>query len=102
MTSHPRSQPDTESAAFAKAYPHLDLDQIPDPWGRPIFKHSHVRALWEGWFARACLDDRAQCAADFYALWCDECNAHPSKCKRRLALTSTENNHAYPVITHDR
>lgn len=24
-----------------------------------------------------------------YALWCDECNAHPSKCKRRLALTST-------------
>jgi hypothetical protein len=59
--SHARCQPDTESAAFAKAYPHLDLDQIPDPWGRPIFKHSHVRALWEGWFARACLDDRAQC-----------------------------------------
>jgi hypothetical protein len=57
----PHSQPDTESAAFAKAYPHLDLDQIPDPWGRPIFKHSHVRALWEGWFARACLDDHPQC-----------------------------------------
>jgi len=61
-SSHPDFQPVTESAAFAKAYPHLDLDQIPDPWGRPIFKHSHVRALWEGWFARACLDDdRAQC-----------------------------------------
>jgi hypothetical protein len=23
-----------------------------------MFKHSHVQALWDGWFARACLDDR--------------------------------------------
>lgn len=33
------------------------------------------------------------CAADFYALWCDECNAHPSLCKRtkpiKLVLTSS-------------
>lgn len=63
MTTPKTATQDTESAAFAKAYPHLDLGQIPDPWGRPIFKHSHVRALWEGWFARACLDDRAQCDA---------------------------------------
>lgn len=26
------------------------------------------------------------CKADFYALWCDDCRCHPSKCKLRAAL----------------
>jgi hypothetical protein len=45
----------TERLAFIKAFPHLDLTEVPDAWGRPKFKHSHVEALWDGWFARAAL-----------------------------------------------
>lgn len=50
-----RLAPDSERSAFIKAYPHLDLTEVPDAWGRPMFKHTHVQALWDGWFARACL-----------------------------------------------
>jgi len=61
-----QTSPETERSAFIAAYPHLSMDEAPDAWGRPMFKHSHVQALWDGWFARACLDDRksdlAQCS----------------------------------------
>jgi len=42
-----------ERIAFKDAHRHLDLDEVPDAWGRPMFKHSHVEASWLGWIARA-------------------------------------------------
>ena len=44
-----------ERIAFKDAHRHLDLDEVPDAWGRPMFKHSHVEASWLGWIARAVL-----------------------------------------------
>lgn len=44
---------DTERTAFKAAHQHLELDEVPDAWGRPMFKHSHVEASWLGWIARA-------------------------------------------------
>lgn len=42
-----------EREAFKAAHRHLELDEVPDAWGRPTFKHSHVEASWLGWIARA-------------------------------------------------
>ncbi|WP_422846917.1 hypothetical protein ACOYR4_13165 [Acidovorax sp. M14] len=42
-----------EREAFKAAHRHLELDEVPDAWGRPVFKHSHVEASWLGWVARA-------------------------------------------------
>ena len=42
-----------ERIAFKDAHRHLELDEVPDAWGRPMFKHSHVEASWLGWIARA-------------------------------------------------
>ena len=42
-----------ERIAFKDAHRHLDLDEVPDAWGRPMFKHYHVEARWLGWIARA-------------------------------------------------
>ena len=39
--------------AFKAAHRHLGLDEVPDAWGQPTFKHSHVEASWLGWIARA-------------------------------------------------
>ena len=64
-----RTSPDTEKSAFIAAYPHLSMDEVPDAWGRPIFNHTHVQALWDGWFARACLDDRRPGVAQTPGLW---------------------------------
>jgi hypothetical protein len=47
------ADPDVERAAFKKSYQHLDLTEVGDAWLRPMFKHSHVQALWEGWKRRA-------------------------------------------------
>ena len=47
------SVPAAERSAFKDAHRHLDLDEVPDAWGRPMFKHSHVEASWLGWVARA-------------------------------------------------
>ena len=44
---------DVEREAFKAAHRHLELDEVPDAWGRPMFKHSHVEASWLGWIARA-------------------------------------------------
>lgn len=44
-----------ERENFKAAHPHLELDEVPDAWGRPAFKHSHVEASWLGWKARASL-----------------------------------------------
>jgi hypothetical protein len=45
-----------EGDAFRGTFPHLDLSTAPDAWGRVIFEHSHVQALWEGWCRRAAHD----------------------------------------------
>lgn len=42
-----------ERIAFKDAHRHLELDEVPDAWGRPMFNHSHVEASWLGWIARA-------------------------------------------------
>lgn len=42
-----------EREAFKAAHRHLGLDEVPDAWGQPTFKHSHVEASWLGWIARA-------------------------------------------------
>lgn len=44
-----------ERDAFKAAHRHLELDEVPDAWGRPMFKHSHIEASWLGWQARASL-----------------------------------------------
>jgi hypothetical protein len=67
-----RSYPESERSAFLKAYPHLDLTEMPDAWGRPMFKHTHVQALWAGWFARATLHDLAQTVQEPSAIF-EEC-----------------------------
>jgi hypothetical protein len=60
MTAPQSSSSGTERSAFIKAYSHLDLAEVPDAWGRPMYYHSHVQALWDGWFARATLHDVAR------------------------------------------
>lgn len=42
-----------ERSLFKEQFRHLDLEEIPDAWGRPVFKHSHVDAIWNGWRQRA-------------------------------------------------
>ena len=42
-----------EREAFKAAHRHLELDEVHDAWGQPMFKHSHVEASWLGWIARA-------------------------------------------------
>jgi len=49
---------ETERTAFINAYPNLDLTEVSDAWGRPIFKHSHVQALWDCWLASATRPER--------------------------------------------
>ncbi len=42
-----------ERDLFKEQYKHLDLEETHDAWNRPIFKYSHVDALWSGWKQRA-------------------------------------------------
>lgn len=42
-----------ERSLFKEQFRHLDLEEVPDAWGRPMFKHSHVDAIWNGWRQRA-------------------------------------------------
>lgn len=51
--SQPAPVREEERKAFKAAHRHLELDEVPDAWGRPTFKHSHVEASWLGWIARA-------------------------------------------------
>lgn len=51
--SVPAVEREQERIAFKDAHRHLGLDEVPDAWGRPMFKHSHVEASWLGWIARA-------------------------------------------------
>jgi len=51
--SVPAVEREQERIAFKDAHRHLDMDEVPDAWGRPMFKHSHVEASWLGWIARA-------------------------------------------------
>lgn len=43
---------------FEKHFKSLDFSKTKDAWGREIYAHSHVQALWDGWSARA-LEDKA-------------------------------------------
>lgn len=45
--------PDIERAAFIEAHRHLDLTEMSDAWGRPMFSHAFIEAMWSGWKARA-------------------------------------------------
>lgn len=51
--SVPAVEREQERIAFKDAHRHLELDEVPDAWGRPKFKHSHVEASWLGWKAHA-------------------------------------------------
>jgi len=51
--SVPAVEREQERIAFKDAHRHLELDEVPDAWGRPMFKHSHIEASWLGWIARA-------------------------------------------------
>ena len=51
--SVPAVEREQERIAFKDAHRHLELYEVPDAWGRPMFKHSHVEATWLGWIARA-------------------------------------------------
>ena len=51
--SVPAEEREKERIAFKDAHRHLELDEVPDAWGRPMFKHSHVETSWLGWIARA-------------------------------------------------
>ena len=51
--SMPAVEREQERIAFKDAHRHLELYEVPDAWGRPMFKHSHVEASWLGWIARA-------------------------------------------------
>ena len=42
-----------ERELFKEQYKHLDLEETHDAWNRPVFKHSHIDALWSGWKQRA-------------------------------------------------
>lgn len=44
-----------ERLLFREQFRHLELDEVPDAWGRPQFKHSHVDAIWHGWRQRAAI-----------------------------------------------
>jgi hypothetical protein len=48
-----------ERKAFIDAHcRNLDLTETNDAWGRPIFKHTHIEAMWDGWKKRAELGSR--------------------------------------------
>ena len=53
--SVPAVEREQERIAFKDAHRHLELYEVPDAWGRPMFKHSHVEASWLGWIVRASL-----------------------------------------------
>ena len=64
-----------ERIAFKDAHRHLELYEVPDAWGRPMFKHSHVEASWFGWIARASHGQASSQAGEYPALVCDYCGA---------------------------
>ena len=64
-----------ERIAFKDAHRHLELYEVPDAWGRPMFKHSHVEASWLGWIARASHGQASSQAGEYPALVCDYCGA---------------------------
>lgn len=66
-------------------------------WGQDLLNTGNEKWIPVETEASALPDDRlvqpqsdtaSECKADFYALWCDDCNAHPSKCKRRGSAVS--------------
>lgn len=73
--SVPAVEREQERIAFKDAHRHLDLDEVPDAWGRPMFKHSHIEASWLGWIARASHGQAPAGAAEELALVCDYCGA---------------------------
>ena len=73
--SVPAVEREQERIAFKDAHQHLELYEVPDAWGRPMFKHSHVEASWLGWIARASHGQASSQAGEYPALVCDYCGA---------------------------
>ena len=73
--SMPAVEREQERIAFKDAHRHLELYEVPDAWGRPMFKHSHVEASWLGWIARASHGQASSQAGEYPALVCDYCGA---------------------------
>ena len=73
--SVPAVEREQERIAFKDAHRHLELYEVPDAWGRPMFKHSHVEASWFGWIARASHEQASSQAGEYPALVCDYCGA---------------------------
>ena len=73
--SVPAVEREQERIAFKDAHRHLELYEVPDAWGRPMFKHSHVEASWLGWIARASRGQASSQAGEYPALVCDYCGA---------------------------
>ena len=73
--SVPTVEREQERIAFKDAHRHLDLDEVPDAWGRLMFKHSHIEASWLGWIARASHEQASSQAGEYSALVCDYCGA---------------------------
>ena len=73
--SVPAVEREQERIAFKDAHRHLDLDEMPDAWGRLMFKHSHIEASWLGWIARASRGQAPSQAGEYPALVCDYCGA---------------------------
>ncbi len=96
--SVPAGEREQERIAFKDAHRHLDLDEVPDAWGRPMFKHSHVEASWLGWVARASHGQAPAQTADsqllkFYGVTTDAeliaaQAAHIEKLQARLTKTA--------------
>lgn len=42
-----------EKERFEAVYRHLDLSQQLNAWNVPVYSHSHVQALWQGWLDRS-------------------------------------------------
>ncbi len=80
--SVPAVEREQERIAFKDAHRHLDLDEMPDAWGRPMFKHSHVEASWLGWIARA---SHGQAPAQPDPAYSEACNLATALFKKHFA-----------------
>jgi len=54
------SREQVERTLFESHYPQLDFTIATGPWGKASYVHSHVQALWDGWFDRSALAQQAE------------------------------------------
>jgi hypothetical protein len=69
-----------EREKFKAANPHLDLAETLDGWDKPMFKHSHVDAMFYGWMQHAALAQPVAAVGDarsvFDTWWEDKYQNH--------------------------